>query len=89
MTVHSIYSVAENVLARHIRRNIRRIPMWHSLNGDLHLTPLALVTVALEIESVAHIDLSVDELANIETVGDFFMCLSRAAARSGESRHCS
>jgi acyl carrier protein len=86
MTAPSIYSVAENVLARHVQRDIRKIPMWHSLNGDLHLTPLALVTVALEIESVAHIDLSVEALANIETVGDFFMCLSRAAAHHGEAR---
>jgi hypothetical protein len=86
MIVPSIYSVGENALARHVHRDIRKIPMWHSLNGDLHLTPLALVTVALEIESVAHIDLSVEALANIETVGDFFMCLSRAAARNGEAR---
>lgn len=88
MTSPSIHSIARNVLARHLRRDIRTIRMWHSLDRDLHLTPLELVIVALEVEEAGHVDVSLDELARIETVGDFFMCLSKAAVYNREARAC-
>ncbi len=88
MTSPSIHSVAHNVLARHVRHDIRSIRMWHSLDRDLHLTPLDLVIVALEVEEAGHVDVSLDDLARIETVGDFFMCLSKAAFSNREARAC-
>jgi acyl carrier protein len=62
--------------------------MWHSLNGDLHLTPLELVIVALEIQDAGHVEVSPEELARVETVGDFFMCLSKASVYNREVRTC-
>jgi hypothetical protein len=62
--------------------------MWHSLNGDLHLTPLELVLVALEIQDVRHVEVPLDDLAKIETVGDFFMCLSKASVYGRDLRAC-
>jgi acyl carrier protein len=84
----SIHSVALSALARHIRRGITTVRTWHSLQGDLHLTPLELVIIALEIQDAAGVEVSLDELATLETVGDFLMCLSRTSAYSDDARAC-
>jgi hypothetical protein len=83
-----IHSIASDVLARHIRRDIRTVRMWHSLDRDLDLTPLELVLVALEIEESGHVHVSVEELATVETVGDLFMCLSKAVVYSRDIQAC-
>jgi acyl carrier protein len=88
MMFPSIHSVALGALARHIRRDIGTVRTWHFLDGDLHLTPLELVIIALEIQDAAGVEVSLDELATLETVGDFFMCLSRTFAYSHGARAC-
>jgi acyl carrier protein len=88
MMFPSIHSVALGALARHIRRDIGTVRTWHSLDGDLHLTPLELVIIALEIQDAAGVEVSLDELASLETVGDFFMCLSKTSAYSHDARAC-
>jgi acyl carrier protein len=72
MTSLSIHSVALRALARHAGCDTDTIRTWHSLDSDLHLTPLELVIIALEIQDAAHVELPLDELATIETVGEFF-----------------
>ena len=88
MTFPSIHSIALSALARHTRRDIGTVRTWHSLKGDLHLTPLELVIIALEIQDAAGVEVSPEELATLETVGDFFMCLSRTSAYSHDARAC-
>jgi acyl carrier protein len=86
MTAPSLHWIARNALARHIQRDIRGIPMWYSLSRDLRLTPLGLVTLVLDIEEAARVDVSLDELTHLETVGDLFMCLSKAASTTVPGR---
>jgi acyl carrier protein len=80
MTFPSIQSLVQRVLARHVRPDITPVQAWHSLKDDLHLTPLELVVVALEIEEAGQVDVSVEELATADTVGDLVRWFSKAAS---------
>ena len=56
------------------------IRAWNNLEHDLDLTSLDLVLLALDIEKALGIDLSADEIASLETVGDVFAFVARAVA---------
>lgn len=76
----SIQSVARGILALHASRSHRDIRAWHSLADDLQLSRGELILVALEVERLAGVELPTNELFAAETVGDFFVFLSRSLA---------
>jgi acyl carrier protein len=81
-----IHAVVRDVLARHARQGRRTgmdthdIRAYHDLKRDLGLTPLELVVLMLEVEERVETELPVEELAQVETVGDLFLFVVRAVA---------
>jgi acyl carrier protein len=72
-------------LAQHLDCDPGRIHAWQHLEVDLDLTPLELILIALEIEDAEGIDLPVDALDAVTTVGDFQAFVSFAVARHREA----
>jgi acyl carrier protein len=87
-SVKSVHAITHEVLAHHVDHDPDSIRMWHSLRRDLDLTPLEIVLVVLEVEDKARVRVTIDELAEIQTVGDLYMCLSKAASRQRGMRAC-
>jgi acyl carrier protein len=78
--------IARRLLARGIDCDMSSaIPLSLHLERDLGLSPLKLVLVALDIEAEADITLPVEELADVETVGEFLSFVSRVVAREASS----
>ena len=80
--MRSTRSIVLHVLAHHAGRPMSTIHRWQTLEGDLDMTPLELVLVALEIEGILDIDLDVDGLDRVRTVGDLATFFTREVARS-------
>jgi hypothetical protein len=68
-------------LARRLDCDVSRIHPWQDLEVDLDLTPLELILVALDIEEIEGVDLPVEALGSVRTVGDLFSFFSHAMAR--------
>jgi acyl carrier protein len=78
--------VVRQLLARRIDcDSSSAIPLSLHLERDLHLSPLELVLVALDIEAATEISLPVEELADVQTVGQFLSFVSRAIGRETPS----
>jgi hypothetical protein len=69
--------VALQVLALHTRRHASSLRPWQDLAGELGVTPLRLVLVALEIEGIYEVDLDLTGLDRQRTVGDLLTFLER------------
>jgi hypothetical protein len=80
--VKTIDTVVRGVLAHHVRRNASAICPWHQLDRDLDVTPLELALVALEIEDIQAIQLPMEGLASVETVGELFAFVSSAVVQA-------
>jgi acyl carrier protein len=79
----SMSTMVRALLAHHLDRSADTIRDGHHLARDLDLTPLELVLVALDIEEAEGVQIAVEELAAVETVGDLTRYLTGqvAAAR--------
>ena len=64
------------ILARHTHREPSAILPGLHLERDLHLRPLELVLVALDVEEMAGIEVPLRELASKSSVGELFTFLS-------------
>jgi acyl carrier protein len=82
----SAYAVVRDVLARHLQRHESAIHVGQKLERDLDLTPLELVHIARELESIEEIVVSFEELAAVSTVGDLLRLVVRARARKAAAR---
>jgi acyl carrier protein len=80
----SITSLVRFALAHRAGCNPSTVRAWLRLDEDLGITPLVRVLVTLELEDAMAVELSTEELARAETVGDLFLLVTRAAA--GEQR---
>lgn len=80
----SMSTVVRALLAHHLDRSAATIRDGHHLARDLDLTPLELVTVALDVEQMEGVPLPMERLAEVATVGDLIRYLAREvnAARS-------
>jgi acyl carrier protein len=78
---------AENIvramLAEHLESDVAAIHLDHELAGDLGLTPLAVVLVALDLEDLEDVFLPYEQLVQVKTVGD----LARFFAHARVERH--
>jgi acyl carrier protein len=76
------------VLAHHVGRPLSGLRPAHTLDGDLDLTALEVVLVALEVESVVDIEVDIDGLEAVGTVGELCSFLSGrvSVARRDETR---
>jgi acyl carrier protein len=86
-----IHAVVRDAIARHARRTSpdvaggHDIRAYHDLERDLGLPPLELVVIVLEVEERVGTQLPLDDLASVETVGDLFLFVVRAAAEARRS----
>jgi acyl carrier protein len=67
-------------LARHIGRPVSSLRPSQHLERDLSLTPLQIVLVALEAETEEGLELDLEGLENVATVGDLSTFLARCAS---------
>ena len=76
----NVTSLVRGALAHRARCRSSTVRAWHRPQGDLHLTPVQLLLLALELEDAVGVELPTEELASVETVGDLFVLVTRAAA---------
>jgi hypothetical protein len=80
--MRSLRHIVLQVLALHTRRHASSIHPWQELAGDLDMTPLELVLVALEIEGIEDVDIEIAGLDQARTVGDVLAFFEREVARA-------
>jgi hypothetical protein len=74
--------VVQQVLAHRANQEATAIlPSLH-LQRDLHLRPLELALVALDLEDIVHVELPYHAMASMGTVGELVSFLSSATVRS-------
>ncbi len=83
--VPGIPSVAliRDVLARHLDGSVADLHPALLLDLDLDLTPLELVLVAVELEEREHVNIPVEGLSDVRTVGELFRYVAANATRIG------
>ena len=69
------------LLAHHSRCGVGDVHVWQRLSTDLHLTPLDLALIVCELEDAEGVAVAVDDLATLETVGEFVSSMQRVVAR--------
>jgi hypothetical protein len=84
--MRSLCHIVYQVIALHTRRRASSLHPWHELEGDLDMTPLEVVLVALEIEGIEDVDLDVTGLDEIRTVGEAVAFFEREVARARRER---
>ncbi len=82
----TVASIVREVLARHARREAGSIDSSLDLRRDLHLRPLELALVSIELEEIAGIPLSCLKIASFDTVGELAAFLSTAVASARPSQ---
>jgi acyl carrier protein len=70
------------LLAHHARHGQGDLHVWQHLSRDLHLTPLDLALIACELEDAEGVEVPVEDLANLHTVGELVSSLQRVVARA-------
>jgi hypothetical protein len=84
--MRSLRHVLLQVLALHTHRHISSLHPWQELDGDLDMTPLEIVLVALEIEGIEDVDIDVSGLGEVRTVGEALAFFEREVARARRAR---
>ncbi len=68
-------------LALHLNRPPSSIHAFHRLEEDLDVTPLEIVLVALDIEELEEIEIPMEDLEGMKTVGDLVTFFSATVRR--------
>lgn len=82
----SIRRTVYALLAHHAGCAPGAIHAWQHLETDLDLTPLELVLMTVELEEAEEVEVKVEELAHVETVGQFVATLRRLVARARRAK---
>ncbi len=82
----SIRRTVYALLAHHVGGDVREIHAWQHLEDDLDLTPLELVLLTVELEAAEGVEVSVEDLAAVETVGQLVAALRRLVARARRAK---
>jgi hypothetical protein len=88
----SLRFVVRELLARHLDREASTIHAGDQIERDLDLTPLELVMVAVELEELEAlggtpgVELGVEGLAAVRTVGELYAYFRRAVGRARRVR---
>jgi acyl carrier protein len=83
--VKSLPALVRATLAHHLDCDPGNIHPWQHLEADLDLTPLELIVIALEIEEAAGVDIPVEAIDAVATVGDFVAFMTHAVAYQRQS----
>ncbi|HEY4012316.1 MAG TPA: hypothetical protein VGM06_03180 [Polyangiaceae bacterium] len=83
----SVSTMVREVVARRAHREIASIGSTLHLQRDLHLRPLEVALLSLDLEEVAGVSVSCHEIASLGTVGELTSLVSTAVAVSRRSRH--
>lgn len=86
--MHTVNQVVRGLLAHHLQREPSSIRASHHLARDLDVTPLELVLIALDLEEIEGVAVPVEQLGQIETVGELvdFLALTVMLQRRGRLR---
>ncbi|HEY8078068.1 MAG TPA: acyl carrier protein [Labilithrix sp.] len=63
-------ALVRRVLSEHLRRDAAAVQLDAALQGDLGLSPLDVVVVAIRLADAAHVDLPYGRLDRLRTVAD-------------------
>jgi hypothetical protein len=83
----SVSTMVREVLARRVHREAASMGASLHLQHDLHLRPLEVALVTLDLEEAVGVPMSCQEIASIGTVGELASFVSTAVAASRRSRH--
>jgi acyl carrier protein len=75
-------ALLRDVLARHLDGSVADLHPALLLDLDLDLTPLELVLVAVELEEREHVNIPVEGLSDVHTVGELFRYVAANATRA-------
>jgi hypothetical protein len=84
--MRALHGVVVQVLAHHSGRAKSSIHPWQNLERDLDMTPLEVVLVVLEIEGLEDVDIQVEGLEEVTTVGELSSFVKREVAREKLAR---
>jgi hypothetical protein len=84
--MRSLRHIVLQVLALHTRRHASSLHPWQDLDGDLDMTPLEVVLVAMEIEGIEDVDIDVTGLDEVKTVGEALAFFEREVPRARQAR---
>jgi acyl carrier protein len=82
----SMNATVRAVLAHQPSRDPSAIRPWHHLEHDLGMTPLELVLVVVKVEEIEGVELPVEDLSMLSTVGELVTFLTRAVLLSEQVR---
>jgi hypothetical protein len=80
-------SVVREVLGGHLHREAATIDLSLHLQRDLHLRPLELALVSIDLEELGGVSLSCQKIATIHTVGELVAIFTSAVAAARRSKH--
>jgi hypothetical protein len=83
----SVSTMVREVVARRVHREIATIGSSVHLQHDLHLRPLEVALLSLDLEEVVGVPVSCHEIASLGTVGELTTLVSTTLAASRRSRH--
>ncbi len=77
-SIGSTNALVRALLARHPTRDTSTIRPWHHLEHDLGMTPLELVQIVVKVEEIEGVELPVEDLFMLSTLGELIAFLTRA-----------
>jgi hypothetical protein len=80
-------TVVQEVIARRTGRSTGAFPPGLVLLRDLHLHPLEVALVIVDVEDIVGVRVGLAEIGLIRTVGDLVSCVSREMARTYGANH--
>jgi acyl carrier protein len=86
--MNTVNQVVRGLLAHHLKREPASIKASQHLGRDLDVTPLELVLIALDLEDIEGVAVPIEQLGELETVGDLvnFLGVTVAEQRKGRLR---
>ena len=82
----SVDDVVCCLLAQRLGRGALTIDSTRDLESDLDLAPLELVLVALDVEKITDVQIPVEGLASVRTLGELLSFFSRTVVRERRAR---
>lgn len=84
--MHNVNEVVRGLLAHHLNRHPSSILASQHLGRDLDVTPLELVLIALDLEDIAGVAVPVEQLGQVDTVGELMSFLEATVTHQRRAR---
>lgn len=84
--MHNVNEVVRGLLAHHLNRHPASILASQRLGRDLDVTPLELVLIALDLEDIAGVAVPIEQLGQVDTVGELMSFLEATVTHQRRAR---